>query len=223
MTLRASSIATAALAVALTVALASCVPWTVRPIDADQSVASGPAAASPVEYVDSIWASKLVPAVLTNAVEARSLLDALAASPEGAARRYGHHEANGQVYYLVKGEGQVTSIDTHSRVGLALVDIAPYDGRADISIQIGPVLRGTALRDATGLVHFSDFANQLQFADVANELNSRVLKTVLATLDPAQLKGRVVAFAGALAAPLGKTEVPLPELVPVQFKVGESR
>ena len=65
--------------------------------------------------------------------------------------------------------------------------------------------------------------NQLQFADAGNELNGRVLKTVLAPLDAPKLKGRVVAFAGALAAPEGKAEPPLRELVPVQLTVEERR
>jgi predicted lipoprotein len=210
-------------AAALAASLVSCVPWTVRPIGTETEAANGPAAASPVAYVDSIWSARLVPAVLNGAVDARALLDAMAASPAGAAQRYGHREANGPVYFLVKGRGTVTAVDTRSRMGLALVDVAPYDGRADISIQIGPVLRGTALRDATGMVRFTDFVNQLQFADVANELNSCVLKTVLAPFDTAKLKGRVVAFAGALAAPPGSAEPPLIELVPIQLTIEESR
>ena len=96
-----------------------------------------------------------------------------------------------------------------------------YDGRADISIQIGPVLRGAALRDATGIVRFTDFVNQLQFADVGNELNGRVLKTVLAPLDATKLRGRVVAFAGALAAPEGTAEPPLRELLPIRLTIEE--
>ena len=68
--------------------------------------------------------------------------------------RYGHREANGPVYFIVKGDGVVTDLDTRSRSGLALVDVAPFDQRPDLSIQIGPVLRGTSLRDATGVVPF---------------------------------------------------------------------
>jgi predicted lipoprotein len=101
--------------------------------------------------------------------------------------------------------------------------VAPNDGRPDISIQIGPVLRGTALRDATGIVRFTDFVNQLQFADVANELNSRVMKTVIAPLDAAKLKGRVVAFAGVLAAPEGRADPLLRELLPIRLTIEESR
>ena len=109
------------------------------------TTAAGPASIDPKAYVDSIWNAQLLPAVRPRAVDARTLLDALAASPEAAAARYGHREANGPAYFVVKGEGMVTSVDTRSRSGLALVDVAPFDRRPDLSIQIGPVLRGTVL------------------------------------------------------------------------------
>jgi len=207
---------------ALSLGLGSCVPWTVRPIGGEKEAPAGPASVSAGAYVDSIWAAKLVPAVLNAAVDARTLLDALAASPEDAQARYGHREANGPLYFIAKGKGVVVSVDTRSRSGLALVDVAPFDQRPDLSIQIGPVLRGTSLRDATGIVRFTDFVNQLQFADVGNELNDRVLKTVLAPLDRTALEGRLVAFAGTLAAE-NKAEPPLRELVPVKLVVEERR
>lgn len=199
--------------------LNSCVPWTIRPIDAEKEQSSGSAASSPAAYVDAIWRSKLIPMVTGNeATDARLLLDALAASPENAKARYGHQQANGPVYFIVKGEGVITAVDLHSHSGVALVDIPPFDQRPDVSIQLGPILRGTSLRDATGLVQFSDFVNQLQFADVGNELNDRVLKTVLAPLDKMKLKGSTVSFAGTVAMGTNP-DVPLSELVPVKLVV----
>lgn len=207
----------------LSLGLMSCVPWTVRPIGVEKEAPAGASAmANPAAYVDSIWAAKLMPAILNSAVDAPVLLKALAASPEDARARYGRREANGPAYFIVKGEGVVIDVDTRSRNGLALVDIAPYDQRPDVSIQIGPVVRGTSLRDATGIVRFSDFVNQLQFADVGNELNDRVLKTVLVPVDKSKVKGRVVSFAGTLAAEL-KTEPALRELLPVKLTVEERR
>lgn len=203
---------------ALALALASCTPWTVRPIDSDHSSSGTSTAATPAAYVDSIWSSKLLPAISKSAVDARVLLDALAASPAGARTRYGRCDAGGPCYFAVKGEGVVTAVDTRSRAGLALVDIAPFDKRADLSIQIGPVIRGTSLRDATGVIRFTDFLNQLQFADAANELNDRVLKTVLAPLDKARLKGAKVSFLGTLTL-LPNADPPLGGLVPVELKV----
>ncbi|MBS1857463.1 MAG: DUF2291 domain-containing protein [Acidobacteria bacterium] len=203
-------------ALALLGGYGSCAPWTVRPIDSGDH--APPTAAA---YVDSIWAAKLVPAVRNGAVDARALLDAMAASPSAARTRYAHCES-GDCYFLVKGEGRVLSVDTRSRVGLALVDVAPFDRRPDVSIQIGPVLRGNSLRDATGLVRFTDFVNQLQFADAGNEINDRVLKTVLAPVNAAALRGREIAFAGAVAA-REQGLPPLAELVPVELMTMEER
>ena len=80
---------------------------------------------------------------------------------------------------FVKGRAVVTSVDTRSRVGLALLDLTPADGRADGALQIGPVLRGTALRDALEFVKFGDFVNQIAFAEVATALNERARHAAL--------------------------------------------
>jgi predicted lipoprotein len=202
-------IATAAIPFALL--LSACVPWTVRPIE--RSDRSG--AVTPAAYVDSIWETKLAPAINDAAADARVLLDALAASPQEALSRFGRGE-DGPAWFIVRGRGVVTAVDTTSRVGLAHVDIAPYDGKPDLSLQIGPVLRGTSLRDAPGVVRFSDFVNQLQFADVANELNDRVLQRVLGAVETKTLPGCAVSFSGTLAA---VREAPLREVVPVEFTV----
>jgi len=208
---------------ALSLVLCGCVPWTVRPIENGESAeSSGHATLVPSRYVDSIWDSKLVPTVLNSAVDARTLLDSMSSSVEQARNRYGHRDASGPWYFMVKGEGRVISIDTRSRVGLAFVDVAPFDRQADLSLQIGPVLRGTSLRDAPGIVHFTDFVNQLQFADVANELNDRALKLVLAPIESAKLKGRLVSFAGAARAEDG-AQPPIRELVPVRLAVEDGR
>ncbi len=197
--------------------LTACAPWTVRPIEEEKTAPANAAA-----YVESVWSGKLAPAVINGAVDARTLLDALAAAPATARNRYARCDAGGSCYFLVKGSGTVIAVDTRSRVGLAVIDIAPFDGKPDVSIQIGPVLRGTALRDATGIVRFTDFVNQLQFADAGNEINNRVLRTVLAPLDHNALKGRTVAFAGALKAE-DKSSPPLAELVPLELTVEDRR
>ena len=206
--------------VVLAVACTSC--WTVRPIESRDGASETAATLSPAAYVNALWSSKLLPAVENSAVDARTFLDAFAKSPTEALALWGRHDANGPVYLAVKGTGRVISVDTHSKVGLALVDVAPFDGKPDVTIQVGPVLRGTSLRDATGLVRFSDFVNQLQFADVGNELNNRVLKTVLAPLDLAALAGKSISFAGTASGDVNAAP-PVRELAPVRLMVEESR
>ena len=199
----------------LSLVISSCVPWTVRPIEKKEA---GQSVTDPTAFSESLWNSKLAPAVLGSATPARALLDALAVSTDAAGRKHGRRETGGAWQFLVKGEGRALAVDRRSKSGLLLLDIAPFDGRADIAIQIGPVLRGTALRDATGLVNFADFVNQIQFADVANELNRRVLDKVLARVDFATIKGKTVSFAGAFSLE-GEGDPPIRGLVPILLQV----
>jgi predicted lipoprotein len=200
----------------------ACVPWTVRPIDSDESAPASVGAITPAAYVNSLWAARLLPAIESSAVDTRTFLDAYAKSPADALTRWGRRDAGGAVYLSLKGEGRVLTVDTKSKVGMATVDVAPFDGKPDVTIQIGPVLRGTSIRDATGLIRFTDFVNQLQFADVANELNDRVLKTVLSPLAPSGLGGKYVSFAGTAGAQPDSSP-PIRELVPVRLAIQEGR
>ncbi|HEY3444369.1 MAG TPA: DUF2291 domain-containing protein [Paludibaculum sp.] len=196
--------------------LIGCVPWTVRPIE-DGTVNAAKGITTPSAYVDQIWTSKLLPAIAGSAVDAPALIHSMEKGLSAAQAQYARPNTNAASYWMVKGEGRVVAVDQRSRNGLIMVDVAPFDGRPDVSIQIGPVLRGTSLRDATGLVPFTDFLNQLHFADVGNELNERVLKLVLAPLDVKALKGRQVAFLGTAAADEGVP--PIHALVPVRLEL----
>jgi predicted lipoprotein len=177
-------------AIAVAAVLGFCRPWTIRPI-ADVSRAdtpgSGPGARAfdAAAYVTSVWSARVLPEATRTAVDLRQ---ALSERQRDSARRA----------LLVRGAGVVTSVDERSRLGVAYVDLTPADGQPDVALQIGPVLRGTAVRDALGFIRFSDFANQIDFALVANELNARVLTTVLAPLGKASLlTGRAIVFTGA--------------------------
>jgi predicted lipoprotein len=176
----------------------SCVPWSVVPIEDDsrQSQVLDPAA-----YVDSIWESTLLPTVAESAVELSSVLGR---APDAAGQPV-----------LVQSRGVVLSLDTSSRSGKLLLDLDPYDGEADAALLVGPVILGTTLRDAAGFIEFTDFANQIQYADVANELNERVITDVVGPLDLAALPGKTVAFSGACTV---AADTP-PEIVPVEVTV----
>lgn len=178
--------------------LAGCVPWTVRPLtDSKQAAAT---TQTPQAFADALWSQKLLPALRAQAVEATQLLPALAASPAQARKQYARSVEPGTAYYTVKGQGRVLDVNTTSRVGVANVDLPPYDGRADLTIQVGPVVRGVALRDATNLVPFSNFANQLEFADVAKALNDRALLQLQGQLSAQTKKNTPITFLGVAEA-----------------------
>lgn len=179
--------------------LVACQVATIRPIEdagATGSAAQGTQAFDAKSYVDGIWASKIVPAA-QDAAELPTVLAAIAADRAAAEEQYGHREQGRPASFLVKGEGRVLNVDTSSRNGKLFLDLPPYDRQPDVALQIGPVLRGTAIRDAVGFIQFNQFVNQLEYADVAKELNARVLSEVLGAVDTAALPNTSVSFQGA--------------------------
>jgi len=97
----------------------------------------------------------------------------------------------------------VVSVDTRSRSGTARIEL---EGQvpATAVVQVGPVLTGTAIRDALPALGFDRFVNQIQHAEVGNELNARVEREVLQQLDRAGLRGRHVRFAGMASVEEGR-------------------
>jgi predicted lipoprotein len=164
-------------------------PWTIEPITHGAANVFDATA-----YVDAIWATKVLPEMTTSAVDIVSLADESSrASSAGAATPKS---------LFVKGTGVVVDVDVTSRVGIAHVRFGPRGAGVLTGVQIGPVLRGTAIRDALPFITFSDFTNQLDYADVASALNARVLRTALAHVDAHALRGQTMSVTGAIA-PLG--------------------
>jgi len=169
-------------------------PFVVRPLPGHETAGAQPVENKAAIFVDGFWA-KLVPLFGDKAQDVAKVLPEIRANPDGAGGKYGRREATNPYNYMVKGTGKVTEINTTSVAGTAIVEIPGLDEK--VALQIGPVVRGTALRDATGLVSFNQFSNQLDYADVSKEMNTRALKTVLASVPAASLAGKSVTFFGA--------------------------
>jgi len=192
---------TAVAAGGVVVALAVSRPWTVRPIATEPADRFDATA-----FADSIWSR--VAGEAATAVDLATALGDLDAERGPGAR----------TPLFVEGSGTVTAVELGSRVGLLRlrVDGAPS---AEVALQVGPVLRGTALRDALSFVRFTDFANQSEFAGVANALNDEVLHSVLDGLDAEALSGKRVSFVGAVV--LGGPGKAALEIVPVSLEIAE--
>src|SRR5262249_55213857 len=143
-----------------------------------------PRAFEPLSYVASIWDSRVLPTADRSAIELKSFVGARTST-------------SGARAVFVKGTATVDEIDRTSRVGLARLAFrwAPHSHVADL--QIGPVIRGTALRDALDFIRFTDFVNQLEFASVASALNDRVVSAALRA-SPDLVSGAEVSFVGAV-------------------------
>ena len=193
----------------LLLALAGCskVPGVYAVEGADSSAPAGqggshPGAAFDAEgYVAEIWTQKVVPTLTSSAHDADAVLAALRKDPAEAGRSLGRQAGTGSPFtYAVTGSGTVLAVESSSAGHTASVDLDPGDGTADLKIALGPAFLGTAVRDALPFIDFSQFTNQLDYADVATALNQRVSTEVVNDKDPASLKGRHLQFTGAFAA-----------------------
>ncbi|BDI21548.1 DUF2291 family protein [Herbiconiux sp. L3-i23] len=84
-----------------------------------------------------------------------------------------------------------------------------------VQLQIGPALNGTALRDVSGEISFNEFTNQLEYQNVATELNNQVRTNLLDGLDPATLAGKTLTITGAFL----RVNPALVSVVPISIEV----
>jgi predicted lipoprotein len=201
MTARSRRALTIALGAALAAGLLAVLrPWTIVPIERTSARTF-----DAEQYVASVWASRVLPVARSSAVELEAFMQQPAAAGDPARRAV-----------FVSGTARVSAVDRTSRVGVALLQVSRAAGDPRVVIQIGPVLRGTALRDALEFIQFTDFVNQLEFASVANALNARVLADVIGPVDGVELAGREVAFVGAVPVSPAPTAL---EIVPVELRI----
>jgi predicted lipoprotein len=197
--------------------LASCKLWTIRPIESKgQSPVASSQQFNADAFVDSIWQSKVVPTMLEKAADLTAVLNALEADVEAAKKQYSSGDAGGAAHFIVKGEGRVSRVNASSQNRTVSLSLPNYQGKIEIAIQVGPVFRGTALRDAVGFIQFNQFVNQLQFADVGNKLNDRVVTSVVKDFDLTTAQGKQVSFSGAFTFSDRNKIV----VTPVQLKTG---
>ncbi len=174
--------------------LSSCTLATIRSIEDDDTAKEGFSADA---YVASIWENEFIPTIEENAIDIVQLLNELDKNEDSAIESYGNRTSNGAYSFMIEADVQVLGVNRESRVGLAELDLLPADGKADLFLAIGPVLRGNALRDAVGFIKFNDFTNQVEFAQVSDALKSRIDTDVLSQTNIDDLVGQTVHILGA--------------------------
>ncbi|GAA1018256.1 hypothetical protein Aple_034610 [Acrocarpospora pleiomorpha] len=148
---------------------------------------------NPAGYGAETYEPKVVPAIQQKAVDLVTLQKAIAADPDAAGQQYGNREGTGPYSYAVTVTGTAGAAES----GLLPVTV-PDVGKTRVSVQIGPAINGTALRDAVGFIEFGQFTNQVEYADAGTALNDQVKSKVLASLDVASLKDKKITVVGAM-------------------------
>jgi predicted lipoprotein len=169
-------------------------PFVIKPL-ARPGSGSQAAQSKGAQFADKVWESKVLPAIQEKAQDIAKILPEIRADPAAAGQKYGRRESTNPYNYVVKGTGKVIEVHTESQAGTILLEVPELEEK--IALQIGPVVRGTALRDATGAAPFDQFSNQLDYADVSKEMNIRAVKAAFASIDPSSLSGKTITFFGA--------------------------
>ncbi len=191
------------LLIILMMSLVACKPWTIvknTNEDDDESIKIYFASDDfDVDaYTRDIWENKLITYYDDKKIEAATLLEALLSDENAAGEKYGigSNDTGSSWTFIIEGKGQVIEVDQESRAGVMLVDLQPYDGESDITIQIGPVIKGTTVRDTLDFIKLDDFSNQVQFASISKAFNALVVSEVVTDIDFKTLEGEEISFLG---------------------------
>lgn len=109
--------------------------------------------------------------------------------------RHGNRAGDGSPWtFVVRGAGVVRTIDRESPRGRLEVETAT----GPVTIQIGPVVSGSTIRDALPSIAFDDFPDQISFAETGMALTDKALaglRPVLAGLET----GDRISFLGTVS------------------------
>lgn len=166
------------------------------------SVFINDASFNPDAMVASDWDSKVVPDLRAKAGTYDDVAAAIAANPDAAGQRFGFRDprATSPWVYAATVSGTVTAANTESRAGT--IDVKTAGGRI-VQLQVGPVVRGTAIRDSVLSRPFDTFKNQIDYAQFGKALNAKANVTALSKLPRDKLLGAHVEALGVFSVPVG--------------------
>ncbi len=154
-------------------------------------------------WTAEVWSSKALPHFEKDAVDMGQVLGVLVRDADEAGKKFGRRaDTEGSPWnFTVRGSGKVVSVNTESRAGTLVVSVAAPSGPQEVTLQLGPVVKGTAVRDSLPFFSFGDVTNQIEFAQVSRALNERAVSGLKAELAAVEKPGSTVEFVGAMNVP----------------------
>lgn len=171
----------------------------------------------PKKEVLAMWESKALPALNVMALDYKALKKEMSTDLDTAGAKHGHREkGEGAPWNLVTtATGKIVDTEIDISAGTASLDV-DGDGKADLQLRIGPVIRGTAIRDVLPFISFTSYANQIDYAQLANAFNELSYeRSTLKAVDRSALKGKKVEITGVFVE---DAAAPLPLVTVISFK-----
>ena len=145
---------------------------------------------SPATYGRSEF-PKVRALIESHATDAAVLAAALAKDQAAAGTRYGV-AADAGPEIPVRFTGKAGRQD----FGVYGVTVPGVPDSIQITVQTGPAITGTDLRDATGTIAFGQFSNQIDYQNAGSALNKEMKREVLSKVDTGNLTGRTISVVG---------------------------
>lgn len=163
----------------------------------EEGALTGEVKFSATDSVAEMW-DAAVENIEEKAVELPTFLEEANGDLSSLADKYGKYSmgTSGTISYAVKGTGVVEEVNQEKKAGYLIVKLDGYEGPKVIKIQIGSIYKGSSTRDTLDIINFGDYTNQQEWAAISQELHTLIDTNVIQPLDPANLQGKTVEFAG---------------------------
>lgn len=151
-------------------------------------------------YIAKNFQSQFVPELDRSAVDFAALMQEANGDLDSVGEKYGRKATSGGSYnFVVKGTAEVREVNTQLRAGYMALKIDGYAGDEPVQMQVGPVFKGTSLRDSIPSIKFDDFRNQVTYANLSTEVHKYITQTIFAQIKADGLKGKTIEFSGTFA------------------------
>ncbi len=194
--------------------LTSCRLFTIVPIEENDSqkgskISSGEKAVDVNKYIEDKWDSVIVKEINERKQSLTKILSEASGGWDEVCSKYGIKKGDiGSKYnFIVTDTAQVKEVNTESKAGFIVISLNGVNTDYTLKIAIGPVLKGTAIRDSLKGINFNDFVNQMDYANLANELNKKGNENSVGNIDVNTLNGKTITFTGSFTDPEGAKEI----------------
>ena len=162
---------------------------------------TGKVAFNAADNVAGIWDSQALPELGKKAVDLPQFLTESNGDLKALAGKYGKYSmgTKGELSYVVKGQGKVTEVNQEKKAGFMKVQLDGYAGPQIISLQIGSVYKGSAVRHSLDFIKYEDYKNQVDWAKVSQSIHDVIDKTVIGKQDLKAMQGKTVKFVGCFS------------------------
>lgn len=166
--------------------------------EGQEATLTGEVAFNPTDEATKFWNEQAHDYFAKGAVDLKTLLTEANGDFNSVAKKYGHYSMGdqGELSFIVKGEGKINVVKNKLRAGYLGLEMSDIDPALKIRLQIGPVFKGSAVRDSISLISYKDYKNQIEWAQVSVAFHELIVRDVLSKVNMEETLDKNVEFTG---------------------------